>query len=631
VSAPAAVDRAAAAGDAAGASAPGGAAGAPVSGARALWAVGRLRRGEHRRLGLAVALSAGATAAAIGLLATSGYLISRAAQRPEILELMVTIVAVRAFGLTRAALRYAERLCSHDLALRQLARLRVRFYERLWPLVPGGLRRVGSTRPGEPWLGERAGELLARFVGDVDTLADLYLRALTPAIVAVAVIAGASLAAWLMLPAAGVALLLALTLAALALPWSSAALAARADRRQAGVRARLLGQLVESIDGAEELRMCGRGRQRAQELAATDAELSRLARRDALAAALASTLGGALSGVALLAVLVIGLAAVHAGSLAGVLLAARVFLALGAYESIVPLPAAARSLRACATAARRVHGVSSAQPAVLDPPRPRQLRDGAPLHHAASLRDAAPLRDGPPLRDGAGQLRARDLGFRYEPGAPWLLERLDLSLGAGERVGVVGLSGVGKSTLGELLVRFRDPQRGQVTLDGIDLRDLRQEDVRRAVVLCGQDAQLFNTSIRENLLLARREADERELARALELVELDGWARGLRDGLDTIVGADGELVSGGQRQRIALARALLACLPPRPGGERDGAEARFLILDEPTAHLDAALARRVMRNVMRHCRQGLVIISHDRSLLAGCDRTLALSSPAAAA
>ncbi|HYB24393.1 MAG TPA: thiol reductant ABC exporter subunit CydC [Solirubrobacteraceae bacterium] len=546
---------------------------------RALLAAGRLPRAEHRRLALAVALSAAATAAAVALLSTSGYLISRAAQRPQILELMVAIVAVRAFGLARATLRYAERLCSHDLALRQLARLRVRFYERLWPLVPGQLRRGG-------------GDLLARFVGDVDALSDLYLRALTPALVAVVVIAGAGAAAWLMLPAAGLVLLVSLVLAAATLPWLSAAVGARSDRRQAGVKARLTGELVESIDGADELRMLGCAGERMQVLAASDTQLSRLARTDALAASLAGTLGGVFNGAGLLAVLVVGLDAVHSGSLAGVLLAALAFLALGAYEGIAPLPAAARSLRTCAVAARRLHAICAQQPAVLDPSAPRRA-------------------------NGAGELRVEHLGFRYEPEQRWLFEELELSLAAGERVAVVGPSGVGKSTLGELLVRFRDPQQGRVTLDGVDVRELTQEELRSAVVLCSQDASVFNTTLRENLLLARRDAGEEELWRALACVELDGWARSLPEGLDTLVGADGELVSGGQRQRIVLARALLACLCP-PGSAGEDAQARFLILDEPTAHLDAALARRVMRRLLGACpRQSILVITHDPALLSG--------------
>jgi thiol reductant ABC exporter CydC subunit len=546
---------------------------------RALISVGRLGRGERRRLALSVALSSGAMAAAIGLLAISGYLISRAAQRPEILSLVVAIVAVRACGLARAALRYGERLSSHELALRQLARMRLRFYERLAPLLPGQLRR-GS------------GDLLARFVSDVDTLSDLYLRALIPALVALVVIAGASVVAWAMLPSAGAAVLASLVTAAVAPPWLSGAAAARAGRRQGTVRARMLGELVESIDGAGELVVCGRAGDRLERLQATDAELARLARGDALAAALATGLGSALTGVGLIVVLVLGLAAIHSGALSGVLLASLAFLFLACNESVSPLPAAARSVRACAAAARRLHDVCELPAAVADPLLPRHP-------------------------SGEGGLCGDGLKLRYGREEPWVLGGVDLRLSAGDRLALVGASGAGKTTLAELLVRFRDPDAGRVTLDGVDLRDMTQEEVRRAALLCGQDAHLFNTTVRENLLLARRDASEQQLTAALRAVELDRWAAGLPDGLDTFVGSDGELLSGGQRQRIALARALLS-------------DARFLILDEPTAHLDAELSRRVIANVLRDSgERGVLLITHDSALSEACDRILGVSEPTA--
>jgi thiol reductant ABC exporter CydC subunit len=549
------------------------------AGARSLSALGRLSPGEGHRLALSVVLSAGAMAAAIGLLATSGYLISRAAQRPQILALMVAIVAVRAFGLARAALRYGERLSSHDLALRQLARLRVRFYGRLAGLLPGQLRR-GSA------------DLLARFVSDVDTLSDLYLRALIPTLAGLAVITAASIAAWVILPGAGVAVLASLALAALALPWLSAAVAARSGRRQATVRARLLGELVESIDGAQELVMCGRADERMARLRDTDAELARLGRIDALAGALATGLGGALTGAGLLGVLLVGIAAVRSGALSGVLLAALAFLFLAAYESVVPLPAAARSIRLCSAASRRLQEVCDTRAAVTDPSAPK-------------------------TPSGAGELCAHGVRLRYGAGEPWVLDGLELRLARGDRVAVVGPSGTGKSTLAELLVRFRDPDEGRVTLDGVDAREITQEQLRRAVLLCGQDAHLFNTTIRENLLLARRNAGERDLLAALRAVELDGWVADLPDGLDTFVGDDGELLSGGQRERIALARALLS-------------DARFVILDEPTAHLDAQLARRVIANVLGHCEdRGILLITHDPQLAGDCQRILHVSEPTA--
>ncbi len=545
------------------------------AGLRSLRHLGALAPGERGRLALSIALAAGAMAAAIGLLATSGYLISRAAQRPQILELMVVIVAVRALGLARALLRYAERLASHDLALRQLARLRVRFYKRLAPLVPGQLRT-------------RQGELLARFVADVDTLSDLYLRALIPTVVALCVILGAALAASLMLAAAGLATLAALLAAAIAVPWLTTLVGARADRRQGAVRASLVGELVQSIDGAEELLMCGRGEDQLERLDRLDSELTGLARRDGIALALAETLGSAITAAGLIAVLIVGIEGVHRGALPGVLLAALAFLFLASYEAVAPLPAAARSLRSCAGAAARVREICEMPVAVEEPQAPR--RAGA-----------------------AGALTAEQLAFRYGPEEPWLLEDFGLTLAPGEHVALLGPSGIGKSTVGELLVRFRDPDRGVVRLDGTDVRELAQSELRRAVLLCGQDAHLFNTTIRENLLIGRREADRAQLEGALETVELDAWVASLPEGLDTIVGAGGSRVSGGQRQRLALARALLS-------------PARFLILDEPSAHLEDELAARIGARLLAAGGPGrsLLLITHDRALAAACGRILEL-------
>jgi ATP-binding cassette subfamily C protein CydC len=527
----------------------------------------RPQPGESRRLGLSVLLAAGATGAAIALLATSGYLISRAAHRPMIISLMVTITAVRAFGIARAALRYAERLASHDLALRQLARLRTTFYQSLAPLVPGQLR------------GARRGDLLARFVGDVDTLQDGYLRVLIPARVAVAVIAGASVAAALMLPAAGAVLAATLGTTAVLTTLASYVVAGSSARKQAPARARLTGQLVEAIDGSAELAVARRGEDYVARLGEADGQLASLARRDAAAGALASALHSLLTGAGLILVLVVGIGAVRSGSLSGVLLAAVALLFLGAYEALLPLPTAARRLEACSEAAARLDEICSERPAIADP----------------ALPVASP---------GYGTLAIEGVTLQYGPAEDVVLDRADLRLAPGERVALVGPSGAGKTTLAELLVRFLDPDEGRVSLGGVDVRELRQDDLRQAVLLCDQDAHLFNTTIRENLLLARRDASESELLDVLRAVELDQLD------FDTRVGQQGELLSGGQRQRLALARALLS-------------DAHFLILDEPVAHLDAPLARRVMERVLERLgSRGALVITHATDALVGFDRVV---------
>jgi ATP-binding cassette subfamily C protein CydC len=546
----------------------------------ALRRVARLQSRERRWLALSIALAFGAVASAAALLTTSGYLISRAAQRPPILSLMAVIVAVRAFGIARAGLRYAERLASHELALRVLARLRSRFYLALAPLVPGALR------------GRSSGDLLSRFVADVDSLQDLYLRALGPPVVALLVIAAAALTAWLILPMAAVAVGGGLLVSAATVPAITAGLAAASARRQARARAALTSELVEAIDGAGELAVAGRAEERVRRVGAADARLSTLAQRDALAAGAASALSSMLGGATILAVLLVGIPAVDDHALAAVLLAALVFLVLGAWEATAPLPQAARRLHGCAEAAARLQAIIASTPPVLDPPITRTL---------------------PRRADGA--LALEHVSFRYGEGEPWLLEDFSLRLKPGGRVALTGPSGAGKTTLAHLLVRFLDPLRGRVTLDGVDLRELAQDEVRAAVLLAAQDAHIFTTTVRENLLLARRTASEAELWAALDAVALARFVRGLPAGLDTLVGEDGELLSGGERRRLALARSLVS-------------DAAFLVLDEPTAQLDAHTAAAVIDGLLDAAgRRSVLVITHRGERLERFERVVRLAAP----
>ncbi len=272
--------------------------------------------------------------------------------------------------------------------------------------------------------------------------------------------------------------------------------------------------------------------------------------------------------------LVVAIPAVHDGSLRDVLLAAVVLLVLGASEGLTPLPAAARTLRGCAVSAGRLQALEQLQPTVTD--------------------QADPL----PLPGGTPALTLRDVHFRHAGAAPETLAGIDVDFVPGCRVALTGASGAGKTTLAELLVRFADPTSGSVALGGVDLRELTLDDVRRTVLLAQQDAHVFNTTIRENVLLANRAATEDELWAALETVMLADFVRALPQGLDTLVGEDGQTLSGGQRQRLTLARALIA-------------DARFLILDEPVAQLDGATAEQLMHALDEAAGdRGLIVITH---------------------
>ncbi len=522
-------------------------------------------------------LALGAVLAATALLASSGYLISRAAERPNILALSATITVIRGLGLTRAVLRYLERLASHDLALRVLARLRVSFYAAVAPLGAAALAR------------HRRGELLSRFVADVDSLQDLYLRALAPPLVAALMIAAVAIGAWLMLPACGAVLAACLLVTAIVVPATAALIAASAGRRQAPVRAALASELVESLRGSVELAVAGRSEDRVGRLHRLSLEMQQISARDAVAAALGTTLGSLMSGLTVILLLLVAIPAVHAGQLNAVLLAALVLLALGAFEGLVPLPTAARTLRNCAESARRLNELSAGAPAVRDPERPRTLPAGA-----------------------AASICMQNVWLRYGQHEPWLVEDLNLRFEPGCRMAVTGASGVGKSTLMLLLVRFMDPTRGRVCIGGIDARELALDEVRKTVVLIAQDAHVFNTTVRENLLLARREATEQELWQALAAVQLEQWVRSLPDGLDTLVGEEGEFSSGGQRQRLTLARAFVS-------------DADFIVLDEPTAQLDTETASELMQSIDMAAKQrGLIVVTHRQEGLERFDRVLEL-------
>ncbi len=570
-----------------------------TSGYASLLAAARAGGAERRRLGLAIALGFGAVVASGGLLITSGYLISRAAQRPEIFVLSVAIVGVRAFAIARALLRYGERLASHDAALRLLGRVRASFYGRLAPLVPGDLEDRSQAYGARERVGSRGGDLLSRFVGDVDALQDLYLRALAPPVVAALAICAATLTAWLILPAAGPVVFVCLLLAAIVVPALAAGLASASGRRQAPARAALTAELVETIEGAAELAVAGRAQERIARLRAADRRLAALARRDGIAAGVATALGSAAAGGSVVAVLLVAVPATHRGALAGVLVAALALLMLAAFEGLAPLPLAARRLRACAEAARRLEELCEREPSVRDPARPRALPGGGERVGGEPVAGSAVVGGEPVVDSDACDLVVDDVSVRYAPAEPWALEHVSLRLAPGRCIALIGPSGAGKTTLAQLLVRFRDPDVGSVRIGGVDLRELAQDDVRRAVTLAAQDAYLFNTTLRENVLLARRTATEGELWAALAAAGAAEWVRTLPDGLDTPVGEDGGALSGGQGQRIALARALLS-------------DARFLVLDEPTAHLDADTARAVMCDIAAGAgERGVLVITHS--------------------
>ncbi|MGW0134778.1 thiol reductant ABC exporter subunit CydD [Streptomyces sp. NPDC003299] len=531
------------------------------------------RRG---RLLLALLLGSLALGSAVGLMATSGWLISRASQQPPVLYLMVAVTATRAFGIGRAVFRYAERLVSHDAVLRMLADTRVAVYRRLERLAPAGLRA------------HRRGDLLARLVGDVDALQDYWLRWLLPAGAAVLVSAASvGFAAWL-LPEAGAVLAAGLLAAGAGVPLLTGAVARHAERRLAPARGELATRVTDLLTGTAELTVAGALPARTAAAARADGTLTRIAARAAGATALGDGLTALLSGLTVAASTLVGAQAVAAGRLSGVAMAVVVLTPLAAFEAVTSLPLAVRYRQRVRESAGRVYDVLDSPAPVREPERPL----------------TAPATPFPVVVSG--------LTARYPGQDRDALAGIDLTLRPGHRIAVVGPSGSGKTTLAQVLLRFLDPSAGSYTLAGADARVLDGDAVRRFVGLCAQDAHLFDSSVRENLLLAKKDATEAELREALARARLLTWADSLPDGLDTLIGEHGARLSGGQRQRLALARALLADFP-------------VLVLDEPAEHLDLPTADALTADLLAATEgRTTVLVTHRLVGLEAVDEVIVL-------
>ncbi|MEV6211427.1 thiol reductant ABC exporter subunit CydD [Kitasatospora sp. NPDC051914] len=532
---------------------------------------------EHRpptrpRLATAVLLGTLALGCAVALLGTSGWLISRASQMPPVLHLMVAVTAVRAFGIGRSVFRYAERLVSHDAVLKALAGVRVAVYRRLERLAPAGLPAY------------RRGDLLARLVADVDAVQDHHLRWRLPAAVAVLVSAGSAAALGLLLPAAGAVLAAGLLLAGAAVPALAALISGRAERRQAAARGALTASVVDTLTGTAELTVAGALPGRLAAVRRADADLTGLAARSAAGAALGAGLTALVTGLTVVLSAAAGVHGVATGALPGVCLAVVVLTPLAAFEAVAGMPTAVRFRERSRTARARLDEVLAAPEPVTEPADPRPL-------------PADPL-----------PVTVRGLTARWPGQRTDALHGIDLDLTPGRRIAVVGPSGSGKTTLAHALLRFLDQSAGSITLgpDAVDTRTLTGEDVRRVVGLCAQDAHVFDSSLRENLRLARPDADEAALRDALAAARLLPWVDTLPEGLDTMVGEHGARLSGGQRQRLALARALLADFP-------------VLILDEPAEHLDLPTADALTADLLAATAGRTTLLITHR--LAGLDDT----------
>lgn len=531
--------------------------------------------GSWSWVALSVLLGGLTIGSSVALMGTSAWLISTAALHPSVAELGLAIVGVRFFGIARGVFRYAERLVSHDVTFRLLGRLRVWFYEKLEPLAPARL------------MDYRAGDLLARIIADVEALENFYLRVFAPPLTAVLVMLGASSFLASHDPRLALALIGFFLLLGLVLPILAQIMSRRSGMDLVTQRAGLQAQLVDGIQGLADVLAFGRAPDRLNQIVAAGKDYGNSQRRMAWVSGFHSGLSTFFTHSGLWLVLSLSIPQVTAGQTDGVMLASLALLALASFEAVTPLPLAAQMWPGTREAARRLFEVVDAEPEVAD----RQT-------------SAAPITN--------YKIQISNLSFRYPAQRTPALQDVSFSVEPGRSVAIVGPSGAGKSTLANLLLRFWEYESGEIRLGEQSLKARDPDEVRARIAFVSQNTYFFNTSIHENLRLARRGVQRAEIELAARQAYIHDFIAGLPAGYETLIGEQGLRLSGGERQRLAIARAILKDAP-------------ILVLDEPTANLDPQTEQQVLDSLFKlmHTRTSL-LITHRLLGLENVDEILVL-------
>ncbi len=511
------------------------------------------------------------------LLGAFSALLVGAVFRDEPLTTYLVLVCV--FAPLSALLFYLESWQAHDMAFRLLAKMRVDLYEKLEPLAPAYMVR------------RRSGDFVSVVGGDVETVEFFFAHAVSPMIVAVLIPAGLLTA--LAVISWPIAVVLAPFLVAVAV--SPFFANTRIERLGTEIRGRIgeiHAYMVDSIQGMREIVAFGLGPNRKREL--TEKGWDYAGHLVRFQKSQASQIGfmEAMMGLGGLAVLAMGVWLVLEGQIARAELPLVSVLALASFSPVTELARTMKQMMETLAASRRILAVHDETVPVQDGPGVAHLTDEVP--------------------SGAPSIDFEDVAFAYSEGDPQALVDVSFGIGSGQTVAVVGRSGAGKTTVAYLMMRFWDPDQGDIALQGHRLDDLLLDDLRGRMALVAQDTYLFNDTIRENIRLGRYGATDSEVEEAAKQANALEFIESFPDGYDTRVGERGMQLSGGQRQRVAIARAILKNAP-------------VLILDEATSHLDA-ISEATVREALSRLMSGrtTIIMAHRLSTIRDADNILVL-------
>jgi ATP-binding cassette subfamily C protein CydC len=524
----------------------------------------------------------------IGLIAMAAYLLSRSLLIASTTTAALTILGVRVFAVTRVVSRYCERYVGHLGTFRILTRIRVWTFRGLLPISPAGVQH------------RRAGDLLTAIIDDVDTLQDLYLRVLVPPVAAIATAGVATFVFGQFDPVLGLVLLGFLVLCGLVIPALTRTATRLPTRSLVALRADNRANAIEFVNGLADLVALGQTDRLQREFNSNESRQQVAETRLATVRGIALALGSITIGCAALSLLGIAIPIARSGSLDPLYLAVVPLAAMAAFEAVVPLTVLFEHLDRTSAAAARLLVLTTSQPSVTEPP---EVVTPIAIETSSKF----------PAKGMA--IEFRDVSATYTGMAQPALCRASFVIPDDGITAIVGQSGAGKSTILNILLRFIDYDTGSVTVTGKELSSIHSDEARSIISCVQQRDHLFDTTVRDNLLLADGNASDAELLAACAAAGFDRVLDSLPLGFDERVGENGNRLSGGERQRLMIARALLANAP-------------ILVLDEATEHLDRELAVQVMSGI-RDWRRGrtTVLIVHDGAELAGIDRVVVLPSP----
>lgn len=532
--------------------------------------------------GFAWSVAAGSAGlmSSVGLAAVSAWLIARASQMPPVLDLSVAATSVRALGVGKAVFRYLNQIASHRVALYGMSELRSAVYNNL------------ADSPTDVVTSVRRGDLLTRTGRDVDAVGDLVVRALQPAVVALVVSIFAVGIVGALSPAIGMVLALGLLISGVVGPFFAMRGARLAEEAQIRDKAELAAQSLTMLESASELRVSGQLNAMEKAVAATERRIFRNRDRAARPAATAVAIDLLAFAITVVLSIIIGTMQVGAGTLKPVELAVVVLTPLAAFEATQALSNAGIQLVRSGKAAQRIFELLDAANKKRDiPPRPADIEESG--------------------------LTVRDLVIGW-PDGPDVAGAFSFDVERGHSLAIVGASGIGKTTLLYTLAGMLHPHVGHVRLDGKEVSYLSRQEVSRSLILTAEDAHIFESSVLENIRVARPDLSPNEAIEVLGRVGLGDWLAQLPQGVHTHLGSDAATISGGERRRLLLARALAS-------------PAQYLLLDEPGEHLDSETADTLIRDLLRAGHNDdpaqsrtVILVTHRLQPLDAADRIVLL-------